>query len=48
LAPAEGIRARLGAGIGGVGVAASIADEYAVSETVIERQMENQIYRHGV
>jgi hypothetical protein len=48
LAPAEGIRARLGAGIGGVGVAPSIADEYAVSETVIERQMENQIYRHGV
>jgi Zn-dependent peptidase ImmA (M78 family) len=43
LAPAEGIRARLGVGMGGITAAPVIADAYAVSETVIQHQIENQI-----
>jgi hypothetical protein len=43
LAPAEGIRARLRSGMGGIMAAPVIADAYAVSETVIQHQVENQI-----
>jgi hypothetical protein len=43
LAPAEGIRERLGARIGSIAAAPVIADAYAVSEAVIEHQIENQI-----
>lgn len=48
LAPAEGIRARLGVGIGSITAAPVIADAYAVSETVIQHQIENQIVRMRV
>lgn len=43
LAPAEGIRSMMGRGMGSISYSPMIADRFGVSETVIERQIENQV-----